>query len=466
MLNKIRTLLLSPYYSVFILLLSVLGYVYGGTAVIAVMIVIAALLALSLCLSDDLAPALFPSLSLVVLGTTMIGRLEELTPFIPYALPAVVAAVLHFVFYGKYKTVRIGLSFYGVVAAAAAVLLGGIGNLHTVDFSDPTVYYYLFMLSVGLVLLYLLFSSEVKREKSYDQMQYFLTALVFVGILSTVVIGTNFFSWALSSEKPIRVYDYFLLIPYRNVIANLLLLCLPAPFYFAGYASRNPFTEFAFFSLGVLFYGAMLLTAARAAMLFGTVLLLISLVYYFCSRKKWYCKTLNLFVVAAGLTLLAYFFFEPVSQLIGSRLDGGFASTNEARFRLLLRSFEDFREHPFFGIGLCSSQNADIYSADGCISWYHLYFPQIWGGLGLVGCAAFFYQLFVRARLAFYKPNAQTIALTLSYLGIFLYSQLDPGEFVPIPFAALAVLTFVYLEKHYERDRPAYRVKRNRNRVR
>ncbi|MBR4033869.1 MAG: O-antigen ligase family protein, partial [Clostridia bacterium] len=181
--------------------------------------------------------------------------------------------------------------------------------------------------------------------------------------------------------------------------------------------------------------------------------LLISLVYYFVSKRAWYYKVLNFVIVAALITLLAYYLLEPITQLITSRLDGGLASVDEARWKLLLRSISDFKEHPLFGIGFCSTENADIYAADGCISWYHLYFPQIWGSLGLVGCVAFLYQLAIRARLAIFRPNATTVALALSYLGILLYSQTDPGEFVPIPFAALAVLIFVYLEKHYENEK-------------
>lgn len=452
MLNRIHTLLLSPCYFCFILLLSVVGYSLGGSAMIAVMIVLVQLIALTLCLSDDLAPTLLPLLSLIVLGTTLIGRMELMTPFIPCAYTLIPACVLHFIWYRKYKVIRIGASFYPLLGTAAAILLSGIGNLASTDFSKPIVWYYLLMMSVGLVMLYFLFASEVKREKSYDQLRYFLQALVFTGILCTVVIGGNFFTWVLESDAPLRVYDYFLLIPYRNVIANLLLLCLPAPFYFAGYVADRLTSQILYFSVGFLFFGAMLLTAARAALLFGALMLLLCLVYYFCSHKTWHCKILSFLVVVAGLTLVAYFFYEPISQLISSRLDGGLASPNEARWRLLLRSFEDFRDHPFFGIGFCSSQNADIYSAEGCISWYHLYFPQIWGSLGLFGCAMFFYQIFVRARLALYKPNAKTVALMLSYLGIFLYSQLDPGEFVPIPFAALAVLMFVYFERHCEEN--------------
>lgn len=453
MLNKIRSLLLSPYYSIFLLLLSSVGYLIGGNAMIAVLFVEVQLVALVLCLSDDLFPALLPTLSVIVLGTTMIGKIELLTPWIPYGFTLIPAAILHLFCYSKKKVLRTGITLWGILATAVAILLSGIGNLDMTDFEDPTVWYYLLAMSVGLVLLYFLFASEVKREKKYDQMQYFLGVLVSTGILCTVVIGVNFARWTFGSEGVLRVQEYFDLIPYRNTIANILLLCLPAPFYFAGYAQKHPAVGILSFSVGCFFYGAMLLTAARTAMIFGSLMLLIVLVYYFMSHTAWRYKLLNFVIVAAWIGFLAYLFLEPIAKLLTSRLDGGIASVDEARWRLLLRSLSDFRQYPLFGIGFCSYQNADIYAADGCISWYHLYFPQIWGSLGLVGCAAFLYQLLIRVKLSFFRPNAKTVALALSYLGILLYSQTDPGEFVPIPFAAISVLIFVYLEKHYEMNK-------------
>jgi hypothetical protein len=56
----------------------------------------------------------------------------------------------------------------------------------------------------------------------------------------------------------------------------------------------------------------------------------------------------------------------------------------------------------------------------------------------------------VRLKLVFCHPTAKTVAVSLSYLALLLYSQTDPGEFVPIPFAALGVLMFVLLEHHAE----------------
>ena len=437
MLSKIRKLLLSPYYTFFIFVLSATAYVLGDGALIACMLLEAAIVALVLVLSDDLSPTLFPVLAVIVQGTTLIGRIEILNPYIPYGLILFPALIAHLILYRRSFTV--GITLNGVAATALAVLFSGLGNRENTDYRDPTAIYHILAMSVGLVLLYFLFAFAVKRESKHDRMQRFLMTLCYVGALCAVVIIYNFLKWFFGFADGSHVNDYYALIPYRNTIANILTLCLPAPFFFAGYVMKHPVSHVGMFLVGCLFYSAMLMTVARTAMLFGTVLLIICFIYYLRGKKEWYFKFTGILIVLIGLSVVAVSFYEPILDLFGSRLENGLASLDEPRWRLFLRSLTDFLEHPICGIGFASSQNADIYAADACITWYHLYFPQIWGSLGLLGCAAFGYQLVLRAKLAFYKPNAATVAIALCYLGLFLYSQTDPGEFAPIPFAALGI---------------------------
>jgi hypothetical protein len=44
------------------------------------------------------------------------------------------------------------------------------------------------------------------------------------------------------------------------------------------------------------------------------------------------------------------------------------------------------------------------------------------------------------------NTTVQKIALGLSYSGILLMSQVNPGEFCPIPYELLTVLLFIFLE--------------------
>ena len=453
MLQKIRSFLSSPYYSVLILSVSALSYLLGDATLVIGMFLLVLLIAATLVTSDDLAHVFLPVLSVIVLGTTLIGRFELITPYIPYAYPLILAVLFHLIAYRK--PFRPGISLYGVLATAAAILISGMGNRDATNYGDPTVIYYLAAMSVGLVLFYFLFAGEVKRNTGKDRLEDFLISLCYVGVLCSVVVVYNLLKWVLGYAGGTEVNDYYALIPYRNTIANLLALCLPAPFYFAGYVLKRHSAQVAMFLVGAFFYATMLMTVARTAMLFGTVVFICCFIYYLKGRVEWYFKIAGVCVLGVGLVAFGISVYEPILELFGSRLQDGLASVGEARWQLFLRSLTDFVEHPIFGIGFASSQNSDIYIAEGCISWYHLYFPQIWGSLGLAGCVAFGYQFVVRLKLVFCHPTAKTVAVSLSYLALLLYSQTDPGEFVPIPFAALGILMFVLLEHHAEKSAAA-----------
>ena len=79
--------------------------------------------------------------------------------------------------------------------------------------------------------------------------------------------------------------------------------------------------------------------------------------------------------------------------------------------------------------------------------WYHMMVPQIVGSMGLVGIAAFGFQIFGRLRLIFRRPDFWGLCLGISYLGILGMSQVNPGEFCPVPFELLTVLLFILQEK-------------------
>ena len=224
-------------------------------------------------------------------------------------------------------------------------------------------------------------------------------------------------------------------------------MMLPAPFFFASDIQAPAGERVAAFLCGMLLYAGLLVAMARTALLFGTVLFVLCLVYYAYGRHGWRVKACCLAMLAAAAAVLLIFFRQDLVALLSVRLGDGLVHPDESRATLLRRAWEDFVAHPFFGIGLGAMKNADVYPPPpGCICWYHMYFPQIIGSMGLFGLLCFGLQLFQRARMALYRPDRAKTALSLCYVGLFLYSQTDPGEFEPIPYAFLAVLIFLLLE--------------------
>ena len=81
------------------------------------------------------------------------------------------------------------------------------------------------------------------------------------------------------------------------------------------------------------------------------------------------------------------------------------------------------------------------------MNWYHMWLPQIWGSLGTVGLLAFGYQLFLRVKLAVTRRAFPEVTLSLCYLGLLLMTQVNPGEFCPIPYALIATMIFLFLDR-------------------
>ena len=413
------------------------------------MIINAQIIALILFFCDDIFPAFLPAFCVITLGATNLATLSDFKTAIPFALPAVAGTIFHLIYFRR--PLYLGASFKGLVATSVAILLSGIATpLASRDFSTGGAIYHLIGLSVGLILVYLLFASNRRDERDYDPLDFFLWSMFFLGLLCCVVILYEFFNWTIlhidiTDPTKWKVMDFFNGFTYRNTISTLLIMCMPAAFYFAKQA-RKALLQFLYFFLGFFMYVCLILTGARTAWLFGTLLLLICFIFYLHKNPMRVVKYLNLLLPLTAGAVLITLLHDPLVAIFTQRLKNGFISPTEARVQLLLRSFDDFLAHPLFGVGISSLKNTDIYAAPGCICWYHMYFPQLWGSMGLLGVGAYLYQLFIRAKLVLTNPTAQTTAMGLVYLGLFLYSQTDPGEFTPLPYAVIAVLLFVVLE--------------------
>ena len=136
-----------------------------------------------------------------------------------------------------------------------------------------------------------------------------------------------------------------------------------------------------------------------------------------------------------------------LALLIINAISIGLISKTESRSLLLDRSFQNFVDNPLFGTGLGYRGNADLYSGkQGTINWYHMMIPQIVGGFGLCGIAAWRYQFYVRSKLSLSAWPKRDFGFALCYFGLFLMSQVNPGEFCPVPYAFLSVCAFAALE--------------------
>ena len=351
------------------------------------------------------------------------------------------------------KSITLGKSFYGNLSVAVAVTLGGLGSISLSEYFAPMALYYVFFLGFGMIFFYIvaregIFSSEENIPELFCKIMYlvgmfcvFCVAHLYLSNISFLIEGGKF--W--------RVIFIF---QWKNNVATFLMFCLPFPFY---YSRKNCLHFFA----GFLMFAALILTTSRGALVFAPIEFLVCVIYAIKYNKK------NVFTLLSSLALgaafiylirLAIIHFEMPKFFSGSTLSiknlSNFIKENEARARFIPRAFEDFKSSPIFGKGLGSTANTDLYNPKkGALCWYHMMIPQIVGSLGTVGILAYGHQFIVRTGLVFKRISPQNLCLGISYLGILLMSQVNPGEFCPLPYELLTVLIFIILERSVESEK-------------
>jgi energy-coupling factor transporter transmembrane protein EcfT len=210
-------------------------------------------------------------------------------------------------------------------------------------------------------------------------------------------------------------------------------------------------------------YALAVCSTSRGALVFATLELFILLIVAFSSRNVTrFAKTVFavILILVAFLMLFAVFGNESVTDAVVKFAgqgdlgeDEGFAlnkiiNKKEVRIRFFPRTIENFKSNHLFGVGLGYTGNTDLYNPKaGAMNWYHMWWAQILGGMGLVGVFCYGYQLIGRIRLYKRKRDPLNTAMFLSYIGLFMMTQVNPGEFCPLPYAVIAVVYFILMEK-------------------
>ncbi|MBE6650781.1 MAG: hypothetical protein E7613_05660 [Ruminococcaceae bacterium] len=447
----------SHFYTAFVILLLILAMIISVTNFqVAGAVIFGVIAALSLVLFSDLTMFLAPTLLLSVFVTECYDSYSTFIKFIPLAIPLAGAIIFHLV---KYKIkIKPGKSLPGLIAVAIAVTLGGIGTISASDYFSPKSLFYMFMLGGGMILLYLLFTARFNSESGIR-----IAILMYaVGILASFMICLFY---ARNWEAFKASYRFLAYQPSNN-LSTFLMLAMPFPMFFA----RTRHVDV----IATLFmYVCTALSSSRAGLLMGSVEIIVIFVAYTFFYEKKIAKKLfyiTLFVVGvcAFLKLLPHLVIKLSSRSLVSMknnidsitleqcletLKKYFISPNEPRMRAIKQGIEDFISNPIFGTGIGYTGNTHVYSpVSGAMNWYHLWTAQIFGGLGIVGILAYGYQLIARVKIYLQNRSPLNMTLFMSYIGLWLMSQLNPGEFCPIPYAMMAVIYFAVMERKENED--------------
>ena len=332
-----------------------------------------------------------------------------------------------------------GKAAWAILAVSAATTLGGVGAISAKEYFAGGALYHTAMLGFGMLLLYLWLSSAVKQDTDGRLERFIPDLMAALGLLAAFMVLHLYLTGLPVLLKKPQIIEF----QWRNNVSTFLMLALPFPFFKA-------FKRPAWLLAGLVMYLALLLSSSRGGALFGTVELVMCVLFLLLADKKH--RLLYLLIVAAVLVVLFLSlprllpFFWPVIKRF---LDSVFNSEQEVRMQLYKRAVQDFLAHPVFGVGLGWTGNRDLHpSKTFALCWYHCAPLQIIGSMGLVGAAAYIYQYIVRVKIFLRKPADKFHwTLFLAWAGLEMMSLVNPGVFAPVPYLLILTVLLVVGEK-------------------
>ena len=398
-------------------------------------VVFVALISFLLVICDDVLPTTLPFLLMSAFLTNCYDSFNTFIRYIWAAPFVIMCLVYHFIRYRK--PLKIGKSAHGILAVSVAISLGGIGNYSPLDYMRGA--YYIFGLGFGMHGVYYLLQSQFFAKRDYDLNERFAVIMTIMGLFSAFVVGSGYFHKYVLDYKG----SAYLLGFSRNNIATMMMFAMPFPLYLG----RKKWWMTAFTPV---IYAAICVTTSRGGLIFGSIEFAVCCAYWILLEEDKGIRKRRLLecLISFGVVLLV--FGKIIIDVILNRIVADDVITGDVRFDMMIDSFEKFGERPMHGFGILDNDMIYAgYKKKGAMSWYHMMIPQIIASMGLMGVAAYGFQFFGRCKLIFTKKCAWSLCLGISYLGVLLMSQVNPGEFCPVPFEMLAVLLFILQERRF-----------------
>lgn len=449
--KDIRNFLFSEYYSIFVIAVAAISYMFHFEIIGALFLIYT--IGFALIFSDDMMPTTLPFMLMIMHILRLYNSLSGWAPLIPLAIPVAAAVIFHFIYYRK--KIVIDSMFWPILAVSIAITIGGAFSLNIKQFISGMNLYYVVGLGFGQLLLYVLFRSYITARRDYDLKEYFVKLMLYIGLFAVIMMFLQYMEniggfikvykqYGFGKELEQFQYSKFAA-GLSNNLAAIMLWTMPFPMYYIR-KNKRPLLMFAFMFVQYIF---LMLILSRGGILMGTIEMGISLLYLIvvCKGKmKKIAIAVTVFCIVAGLALVVVMFdsFKSILNI----------SKDEARVKLFAHAIECFSKYPIFGTGLAYDGNVGYNPKPGGMYWYHSTPFQVLGSLGMVGVIAYTYQFVMRMytmRAKKYRSNFNDTML-ISFIGFELMACVNPGDFCPLPFMLFMTMMFAVMEIVNEKE--------------
>lgn len=390
-----------------------------------------------LVVSDDIFATTLPFMLLCTFVVKCYDSFDAFKGYWLYAIPLAAALVFHFAVYrGK---IRIGKTFWGLVAVAVAVTAGGLGTITKEEYLNAQALYYVVGLGAGMVALYLLLSTRFSKDRDYDVREYFCSVMYVVALFSVFMVAHAYITQldAVIAGKGIEIQ-------WSNNISTTMIIAMPFVFFRTKHRPVH-------LIVGTLILAATVATESRGGLVAGVFTYVIcSVAGIIFDRKNRIVNLLFFGMAAIAAAVAAPEIWERITMtwyvdpVTGKKL---LISPEEPRAKLFERMKEDFAANIPFGRGLGYEGNADVYEPRKfAMHWYHSAPMQILGSLGLTGAVCYCVQIVLRVWSVVTKTDPFRITVLLSFAGLWAMSLVNPGIFCPIPYEFTAMFMFLIVD--------------------
>ncbi len=201
-----------------------------------------------------------------------------------------------------------------------------------------------------------------------------------------------------------------------NAAATLLGFAIPLCFYLAIDNSK----DYLYLIFAAILFGFIIISCSRGALLFSSVMSVVSLIYFFIKTKKKRKAAITVSCFALISIAFCLVFFSEVTNVLSWYLEKGL--DDSGRISIYLECIEYFRNNPIFGIGYVTDHTI-VFGTDLLIC--HSTLIQVLTSTGFVGLGASIVYYIQRYKLLFAGKSLYNTFVLFALLSVELYGLID-----------------------------------------